>query len=194
MKRVIVAAVLAISIMGSASVASASAGTNDSATSTTTSTTTSTIATTITSPTTETVLVEVAPVPAKSGTGRRIVYANRQQRVLVINTNNKVIRTFLVSGMLRQPGKGTFKVFSKSRASFSPEFAGVTFRFMTRFAIGRNGGNVGFHEIPLRYGKPMQTVDELGAFKGSGCLRSSTQDARFIYRWATLGTKVVVVP
>ncbi len=190
MKRVIVAAVLAISIMGSASVASASAGTNDSAT----STTTSTIATTITSPTTETVFVEVAPVPAKSGTGRRIVYANRQQRVWVINTNNKVIRTFLVSGMLRQPGKGTFKVFSKSRASFSPEFAGVTFRFMTRFAIGRNGGNVGFHEIPLRYGKPMQTVDELGAFKGSGCLRSSTQDARFIYRWATLGTKVVVVP
>jgi lipoprotein-anchoring transpeptidase ErfK/SrfK len=194
MKRVIVAAVLAISIMGSASVASASAGTNDSATSTTTSTTTSTIATTITSPTTETVFVEVAPVPAKSGTGRRIVYANRQQRVWVINTNNKVIRTFLVSGMLRQPGKGTFKVFSKSRASFSPEFAGVTFRFMTRFAIGRNGGNVGFHEIPLRYGKLMQTVDELGAFKGSGCLRSSTQDARFIYRWATLGTKVVVVP
>ena len=190
MKRVIVAAVLAISIMGSASVASASAGTNDSAT----STTTSTIATTITSPTTETVFVEVAPVPAKSGTGRRIVYANRQQRVWVINTNNKVIRTFLVSGMLRQPGKGTFKVFSKSRASFNPEFAGVTFRFMTRFAIGRNGGNVGFHEIPLRYGKPMQTVDELGAFKGSGCLRSSTQDARFIYRWATLGTKVVVVP
>ena len=198
MKRVIVAAVLAISIMGSASVASASAGTNDSATSTatstTTSTTTSTIATTITSPTTETVFVEVAPVPAKSGTGRRIVYANRQQRVWVINTNNKVIRTFLVSGMLRQPGKGTFRVFSKSPSSFSPEFAGVTFRFMTRFAIGRNGGNVGFHEIPLRYGKLMQTVDELGAFKGSGCLRSSTQDARFIYRWATLGTKVVVVP
>ena len=194
MKRVIVAAVLAISIMGSASVASASAGTNDSATSTTTSTTTSTIATTITSPTTETVFVEVAPVPAKSGTGRRIVYANRQQRVWVINADNEVIRTFLVSGMLRQPGKGTFRVFSKSPSSFSPEFAGVTFRFMTRFAIGRNGGNVGFHEIPLRYGKPMQTVDELGAFKGSGCLRSSTQDARFIYRWATLGTKVVVVP
>jgi lipoprotein-anchoring transpeptidase ErfK/SrfK len=40
----------------------------------------------------------------------------------------------------------------------------------------------------------MQTVDELGAFKGSGCLRSSTQDALFIYQWATLGTKVVVVP
>ena len=176
MKRVIAVAAFAFSIMGSASVASASTGTNDATTTTTT------------------VLVEVAPVPIKSGTGRRIVYANRQQRVWVINADNEVIRTFPVSGMLGQPGKGTFSVFSKSPTSYSPEFAGVTFRFMTRFAIGRNGGNIGFHEIPVRNNRPMQTVDELGAFKGSGCLRSSTQDALFIYQWATLGTKVVVVP
>ena len=176
MKQVITASVCALLIMGSASVASASAGSSDSTTTTTT------------------VQFEVAPVPIKSGTGRRIVYANRQQRVWVINADNKVIRTFPVSGMLGQPGNGTFSVFSKSPTSYSPEFAGVTFRFMTRFAIGRNGGNIGFHEIPIRNSKPMQTVDELGAFKGSGCLRSSTQDARFIYQWATLGTKVVVVP
>ncbi|CAB4785694.1 MAG: L,D-transpeptidase family protein [Actinobacteria bacterium] len=176
MKRVIAVAAFAFSIMGSASVASASAGSSDTTTTTTT------------------VLAEVAPVPIKSGTGRRIVYANRQQRVWVINADNEVIRTFPVSGMLGQPGKGTFSVFSKSPTSYSPEFAGVTFRFMTRFAIGRNGGNIGFHEIPIRNNKPMQTVDELGAFKGSGCLRSSTQDALFIYQWATLGTKVVVVP
>ena len=176
MKRVIAVAAFAFSIMGSASVASASAGSSDTTTTTTT------------------VLAEVAPVPIKSGTGRRIVYANRQQRVWVINADNEVIRTFPVSGMLGQPGKGTFSVFSKSPTSYSPEFAGVTFRFMTRFAIGRNGGNIGFHEIPIRNNKPMQTVDELGAFKGSGCLRSSTQDALFIYKWATLGTKVVVVP
>ena len=190
MKRVIAVAAFAFSILGSTSVASASAGTADSTTSTTTSTSTST-----TTPlATETVLVEAAPVPIRSGSGRRIVYANRQQRVWVINADNEVIRTFPVSGMLGQPGKGTFSVFSKSPTSYSPEFAGVTFRFMTRFAIGRNGGNIGFHEIPTRNNKPMQTVDELGTFKGSGCLRSSTQDALFIYQWATLGTKVVVVP
>jgi lipoprotein-anchoring transpeptidase ErfK/SrfK len=177
MKRVIAGAVLALLIMGSSSVASASAGSIGETTTTTT-----------------TVLVEVAPVPVRSGTGRRIVYANRQQRVWVINENNEVVRTFLVSGMLGQPGKGTFRVFSKSPTSFSPEFAGVTFRYMTRFAIGRNGGNIGFHEIPIRNKRPMQTVDELGAFKGSGCLRSSTQDAIFIYQWAKIGTKVVVVP
>ena len=180
MKRVIAASVLALLIMGSASVTSASAGSIGETTTTTTTTTP--------------VLVEAAPVPIKSGTGRRIVYANRQQRVWVINADNEVIRTFPVSGMLGQPGNGTFSVFSKSPTSYSPEFAGVTFRFMTRFAIGRNGGNIGFHEIPIRNNKPMQTVDELGAFKGSGCLRSSTKDALFIYQWATLGTKVVVVP
>jgi lipoprotein-anchoring transpeptidase ErfK/SrfK len=180
MKRVIAASVLALLIMGSASAASASAGSIGETTTTTTTTTP--------------VLVEAAPVPIKSGTGRRIVYANRQQRVWVINADNEVIRTFPVSGMLGQPGNGTFSVFSKSPTSYSPEFAGVTFRFMTRFAIGRNGGNIGFHEIPIRNSKPMQTVDELGAFKGSGCLRSSTKDALFIYQWATLGTKVVVVP
>jgi lipoprotein-anchoring transpeptidase ErfK/SrfK len=182
MKRVIAASVLALLIMGSASVASASDGSIGETTTTTTTTTTTPV------------LVEAAPVPNKSGTGRRIVYANRQQRVWVINADNEVIRTFPVSGMLGQPGNGTFSVFSKSPTSYSPEFAGVTFRFMTRFAIGRNGGNIGFHEIPIRNSKPMQTVDELGAFKGSGCLRSSTKDALFIYQWATLGTKVVVVP
>jgi len=181
MKRVIAGAVLALLIMGSSSVASASAGSIGETTTTTTTTTT-------------TVLAEVVPVPVRSGNGRRIVYANRQQRVWVINENNEVVRTFLVSGMLGQPGKGTFRVFSKSPTSFSPEFAGVTFRYMTRFAIGRNGGNIGFHEIPIRNKRPMQTVDELGAFKGSGCLRSSTQDAIFIYQWAKIGTKVVVVP
>ena len=187
MKRVIAAAAFILSLMGSATVVQASTGSSDATTTTTIIATTTTIAT-------ATVLVEVAPVPTKSGNGRRIVYANRQQRVWLINADNEVIRTFLVSGMLDQPGIGTFSVFSKSPTSYSPELAGVTFRYMTRFALGRNGGNIGFHEIPIRNKKPMQTVDELGTFKGSGCLRSSTQDARFVYQWATLGTKVVVVP
>jgi lipoprotein-anchoring transpeptidase ErfK/SrfK len=146
--------------------------------------------------TTTTTMVEAVsfPVPKQSGVGRRVVYANKEQRVWVINDDNVVIRTFLVSGMKGQPKRGSYTVFSQSTSSFSPELAGVTFRFMTRFALGRNGGNIGFHEIPLRNGKPMQTVEQLGTFLGSGCLRSSTEDALFIYRWAKPGTRVVVVP
>ena len=143
--------------------------------------------------TTTTTLVE-RPIPERSGTGRRAVYSIRQQHVWVVDGGEMVIRTFPVSGMKGQPKPGTYSVFSQSLSSFSPELPGVTFRYMTRFAIGRNGGNIGFHEIPVRNGKPMQTVEELGTFKGSGCLRSSTADARFMYSWAKPGTKVVVVP
>ena len=152
----------------------------------TTSTTVATIPTTI---------AEVNLVaPKNSGSGRRIVYSNRQLRVWVINGSGEVIRTFLVSGMRGQPLKGSYYVKNQSVSSFSQELEGVKFRFMTRFAVGRNGGNIGFHEIPTKNGVPLQTEAELGTFLGSGCLRSSTQDAKFVYDWAKPGTKVVVVP
>jgi len=133
-------------------------------------------------------------VPKNSGSGRRVVYSNRQLRVWVINGSGVVIRTFLVSGMRGQPKKGAYFVKNQSVSSFSQELEGVKFRFMTRFAIGRNGGNIGFHEIPTKNGMPLQTEAELGTFLGSGCLRSSTADAKFIFDWAKPGTTVVVVP
>jgi hypothetical protein len=134
------------------------------------------------------------PVPKNSGSGRRIVYSNRQLRVWVTNASGDVIRTFLVSGQRGQPKKGSYFVKNQSVSSFSQELEGVKFRFMTRFAIGRNGGNIGFHEIPTKNGVPLQTEAELGTFLGSGCLRSSTADAKFIFDWAKPGTTVVVVP
>jgi lipoprotein-anchoring transpeptidase ErfK/SrfK len=145
-------------------------------------------------PTSTTVAELNLSVPKNSGSGRRIVYSNRQLRVWVINTSGEVIRTFLVSGQRGQPKKGSYFVKNQSVSSFSQELEGVKFRFMTRFAIGRNGGNFGFHEIPTKNGIPLQTEAELGTFLGSGCLRSSTADAKFIYDWAKPGTSVVVVP
>ena len=133
-------------------------------------------------------------VPKNSGSGRRIVFSNSQLRVWAINASGEVIRSFLVSGQRGQPKKGSYFVKNQSVSSFSQELEGVKFRFMTRFAIGRNGGNIGFHEIPTKNGVPLQTEAELGTFLGSGCLRSSTQDAKFIFDWAKPGTTVVVVP
>lgn len=152
---------------------------------------------TSTTSTTSTTLAPVTTaleIPHKSGTGRRIVYSNKFQRVWVVNADDKIIRTFLVSGRRGVPTPGSYRVFSRSASSFSPEISGVTFRFMTRFAIGPGGGNIGFHELPLRHGKSMQSVDQLGTFRGGGCLRSASADARFIYQWARNGTPVVVVP
>jgi hypothetical protein len=82
------------------------------------------------------VVPEFRPAPEKSGAGRRVVYSTSKQFVWVINARNEVIRTFPVSGMKEQPLRGTYRVFSQSPKSFSPFEPGVTFRFMTRFAIG----------------------------------------------------------
>jgi hypothetical protein len=137
------------------------------------------ITSTTIAPTTTTVAVSTFAVPKNSGSGRRVVYSNRQLRVWVINASGDVIRTFLVSGQRGQPKKGSYFVKNQSVSSFSQELEGVKFRFMTRFAIGRNGGNIGFHEIPTKNGVPLQTEAELGTF---------------IFDWAKPGTSVVVVP
>ena len=136
---------------------------------------------------------DVPKLPPKSGIGRRVVYSNKSGQVWVVNSAEQVIRTFLVSGRLGVPTPGNYKVFSQSASSYSLELPGATFRYMTRFALGPHGGNVGFHEIPLRYGRPLQTVEQLGQFLSQGCLRSATADALFIFNWAKAGTPVIVV-
>ena len=133
-------------------------------------------------------------LPANSGVGRRIVYKNELQWVWVIDGKNNVVKTMPVSGRRGVPKPGEYQVNSQSLRSFSLDFEGVWFINMTRFALGPAGGNIGFHEIPVKNGKPLQTEDQLGSFQGSGCLRMSADDAKFIFNFGKPGTKVVVLP
>jgi lipoprotein-anchoring transpeptidase ErfK/SrfK len=132
-------------------------------------------------------------LPRNSGDGRRVVYSNSLQWVWVVDKNEEVVRSMPVSGRRGVPAPGTYKVTTKSLWSFSLDFEGVNFRWMTRFATGPEGGNIGFHEIPRKDGKALQTEAQLGSFAGSGCVRMATQDVKFIYRWAQPGTAVVVL-
>ncbi len=133
-------------------------------------------------------------VPKNSGLGRRVVYQNNLQWVWVIDGKNKVVRAMPVSGLRGVPNLGTYEVNSQSLRSYSLDLKDVWFNNMTRFALGPNGGNIGFHEIPTKYGKPLQTVEQLGTFQGSGCIRMAIEDAKLMYNFAKPGTKVVVVP
>ena len=133
-------------------------------------------------------------LPSKSGSGRRVVYKNSLQWVWVVDAQNNVVRVLPVSGRRGVPNPGEYKVNSQSLRSYSLDFEGVWFNNMTRFALGPAGGNIGFHEIPTKNGKPLQTEDQLGTFQGSGCLRLSIEDAKFIFKFAKSGTKVVVIP
>ena len=133
----------------------------------------------------------VPALPANSGAGRRIVYSNSGQRVWLVNEDNSIHRSYLVSGRRGVPRPGTYSVFSKSRYSSS---GSVRMEYMTRFARGSRLA-IGFHSIPVdRRGRPIQSTSQLGTFRSHGCVRQSVPDAAYLWDWAPVGTKVVVTP
>jgi len=135
-----------------------------------------------------------AALPRRSGTGRRIVYSINRQRVWLVRAGGRVERTYLVSGRLDQPRPATYRVYSKSRhtrSAISPE----RMELMVRFTQGRRTGTpIGFHSIPVRLstGKPSQSLSQLGQPLSAGCIRQRKQDAAYLWRFAPVGTKVVV--
>jgi peptidoglycan hydrolase-like protein with peptidoglycan-binding domain len=133
------------------------------------------------------------PLPANSGTGRRIVYSRAQQRVWAVEADGRVVKTHLISGRLYEPYAGTYSVYSRSMYTYSVADPDVKWRYMVRFAYGPGGGRIGFHEIPTRFGVPLQSESQLGQPLSGGCVRQSTADAIWTWNWAYLGTKVVVL-
>jgi hypothetical protein len=128
--------------------------------------------------------------PAGSGTGKRIVYCVGCQRVWLVESDDTVSRTHLVSGRAGVPRKGTYSVFSKSTKAYSGR---VTMANMVRFARGRSLA-IGFHAIPRdRRGRPIQSERELGSYRSHGCVRQSDADSAALWNFAPIGTKVVVI-
>lgn len=216
--KVCFATLVAVSSLGLA--AQAQGASNDSTTTTTTIASSATIADTTSSTSSTTSTVVPSPtaaqtalqyptralrfppytrlnppqLPNKSGSGRRVIYKNGLQWVWVVDAQNTVVRVMPVSGRRGVPTPGEYKVDSQSLRSYSLDYEGVWFNNMTRFALGPAGGNIGFHAIPTKNSKVLQTEEQLGSFQGSGCIRMSPQDAKFIFDFAKPGTKVVVLP
>ena len=132
-------------------------------------------------------------LPKNSGLGRRIVYQRAEpQHVWIVNVLGKVVRDFPVTGRRDWPLAGRYHVFSKSPWSTSTVYH-VDWRYMVRFAHGHSA-DIGFHSIPTRNGVPIQSVGSLGQALGlGGCVRSASANASYIYRWAGIGTKVIVL-
>jgi hypothetical protein len=133
-------------------------------------------------------------LPADSGTGRRIVYAQHRGHVWVVGADGLVVRDYPVTGRIGRPSPGSYRVFSKSPTAVNP-IAKVRFDLMVRFAHGITGAAIGFHTIPRWYdGRPIQRENQLGQMIGAGgCVRQSKADARWLYRWAKVGDRVVVL-
>ena len=161
------------------------------------------IPTTSTTTTTTTTLPPPPPtqafgLPFNSGSGRRAVYSKSAQKVWVVNSDGVVIKTHLVSGrrLWCDPRPGEYRVFSRSRYTFSLSNPDIIWGYMVRFTKGCQGGNIGFHEIPTNKttGRKVQSISQLGTPLSGGCVRQALPDAQWMWNWAYVGTKVVVLP
>ncbi len=137
--------------------------------------------------------VAATAVPARSGTGRRIVFSQGLQRVWLVDGHGDAKRTYLVSGSVTdnlQPG--TYAVYAKSRYAVGIDDSGVM-QYFVRFTQGPTGAAIGFHTIPTKNGTPLQTEAQLGTPESHGCIRQATPDAVALWDFAPVHTKVVVV-
>lgn len=132
------------------------------------------------------------PVPPHSGTGRRVVFDIGDQRVWIVGRAEQVQRTYLVSGSVHDNlSPGHYEVYSRSLHAVSYTYE-ETMRYMVRFASGDNA-SIGFHDIPRdRQGDPVQTRAQLGTPRSSGCIRQARPDAIALWKFADVGTPVVV--
>ena len=130
------------------------------------------------------------PLPANSGSGRRIVYSNSQQRVWTVEDNGQVSHSFLVSGRHGLPSAGIHQVYSKVPSSPSGD---LTLPWTLRFAVSTSGNPIDFHGIPIDpSGRPIEPDSLLGTPQSHGCVRMSQVDAKTLWDWAEVGTVVVV--
>jgi lipoprotein-anchoring transpeptidase ErfK/SrfK len=169
---------------------------------------------TVPPPVTTTTLPPTA-LPPDSGQGRRVVYSKSRQRVWVVEEDGSVSRTYAVSGRRtwNQPTPNNFannfepearyysnppafyRVFSRSATTCNVKKPYLCWRYMVRFTKGDEGDNIGFHEIPVdtRTGRPVQDLSQLGTALSNGCVRQAPTDALYMWNWAWVGTKVVVL-
>ncbi len=137
---------------------------------------------------------DAPPLPADSGSGRRIVYDRAGQRVWAVDDDGAIIRSWLVSGSkYANELPGTHEVYSRSEQSTA--WNGKAYLPLMVRWLKTDIGAIGFHAIPLHVddNSPYQTEAELGSRLSGGCQRQANRDARFLWDFAEIGTPVVVV-
>ena len=124
---------------------------------------------------------------------RHVIYDRGEQWVWLVDADGTVVDNYPVSGHPTSPKPGRYAVSSKSKDAISYNWL-VTMRHMVRFTTDADGDWIGFHSIPRGWSDtPIQTEAELGDFLSLGCIRQRDDKAEHLYRWAPIGTPVVVL-
>ncbi|MEU7046546.1 hypothetical protein AB0A77_36630 [Streptomyces varsoviensis] len=125
-------------------------------------------------------------VPASSGSGLRVVYALKAKRVWLVGENEQATRTFEVAPSSVSPEPGTYKVNGLTSKLTGSD--GVPVEHVVQFHIGEGGIVFGF-SAALDGSTP-----DPNATKKTGAVREQRADGAAMWKFATTGTKVVVVP
>jgi len=138
---------------------------------------------------------DTPPMPPNSGqgTGTRVVYDRVGQRVWAVDDDERVVRSYLVTGSRYfNEVAGEHRVYSRSEVSTAWNLE-AELPLMVRY-LQTERGHIGFHAIPVHRsdGTPYQTEAELGQKLSGGCQRQAQLDAEFMWAFAQLGTRVIV--
>ncbi|MEC4017434.1 hypothetical protein [Streptomyces sp. H27-D2] len=124
-------------------------------------------------------------LPADSGSGERVVYALRAKRVWLVGANELPIRTYKVAPSTVSPPPGTYKVTSRSGNITGSD--GVPIEHVVRFHA-QDGVAFGFSSAVDG------STPAPGARKKTGGIREKQADGTALWTFATIDTKVVVIP
>ena len=122
-----------------------------------------------------------------------MVYDRAGQRVWAVDENERIIRSWLVSGSTyANEVPGTHQVYSRSEMSTA--WNGKAYLPNMIRWLKTERGAIGFHGIPTKVstGEVYQTSDELGTRLSGGCQRQHNLDASFLWGFAPVGTPVIV--
>ena len=136
---------------------------------------------------------DAPPLPENAGSGYRVVYDRAGQRVWAVDDDERIIRSWLVSGSTySNEVPGTHTVYSRSEMSTA--WNGKAYLPNMIRWLKTEIGAIGFHGIPTKVstGEVYQTDDELGTRLSGGCQRQNNLDASFLWGFAPVGTTVVV--
>ncbi|MFI9268013.1 hypothetical protein ACIG5C_27040 [Streptomyces werraensis] len=126
-----------------------------------------------------------AALPPRSGLGQRVVYSLGRDRVWLVDTGDKVRRTFGVSPSTVDPAPGAYRVTSRSGRVTGSD--GVPVEHVVRFA-SVDGTVIGFSAAVDGSAPVLDPTERTGG------IRESRADGAAMWRFATIGRAVVVVP